>query len=46
MNNGGLVLWTAIAFCEMSKTSWQMGKLVMNGDLENHLKARLFLLEQ
>ena len=28
-------------FCEMSKTSWQMGKHLTNGDLENHVKARL-----
>ena len=24
--DGGLILWNAIAICEMSKTSWQMGK--------------------
>ena len=39
MKNGWLVLWNAIAICEMSKTSWQMGKLLMKGDSENHLKA-------
>ena len=27
MRNGGLILWIAIAICEMSKTSWRMGKL-------------------
>ena len=26
----------------MSKTSWQMGKHLVNGDLENHLKALSF----
>ena len=41
MKNGGLILWSAIVFCEMSKTSWQTGKLPMN-----HSKARLFRLEQ
>ena len=30
----------AIAICEMSKTSWQMGNLRMKDDLENHLKAQ------
>ena len=46
MKSGGLILWNAIAICEMSKTSWQMGKHVTNGDLENHLKARSFRLVQ
>ena len=39
MRNGGLVLWNAVAICEMSKTSWQMGEHLMRGDSENHLKA-------
>ena len=26
MKGGGLTLWNAIAICEISKTSWQMGK--------------------
>ena len=26
MKNGGLILWNAAAICEMSKTSWRMGK--------------------
>ena len=26
MKNGGLIRWNAIAICEMSKTSWRMGK--------------------
>ena len=46
MKNGGLILWSAIAVCEMSKTSWQMGKLPVKGDSENHLEAQRFLLEQ
>ena len=29
MENGGLILWNAVAICETSKTSWQMGKLLM-----------------
>ena len=31
--------------CEMSKTSWQMGKLTMKDSLENHSKGQYFLLE-
>ena len=46
MKSGGLILWNAIAICEMSKTSWRMGKHVTNGDLENHLKARSLRLVQ
>ena len=38
MKNGGLILWNAVAICEMSKTSWQMGKLFVKGDSENHFK--------
>ena len=26
MKNGGLILWSAVAVCEMFKTSWQMDK--------------------
>ena len=36
--NVGLILWNAIAIWEMSKTSWQMGKLPMKDDSENHSK--------
>ena len=46
MKNGGLILWNAIAICEMSKTSWQMGKLIMEGDSEDHLKVQSFFSEQ
>ena len=38
MKGGGLILWNAIAICEMSKTSWQMGKRQMKDDPENHSK--------
>ena len=38
MKNGGLMLWNAIAICDMSKTSWQTGKLLMKDDSENHSK--------
>ena len=41
MKNGGLILWHAVVICEeMSKTSWQMGKLLMNDGWENHVQAR------
>ena len=30
MISGGRTLWNAFAICEMSKTSWQTGKLRMN----------------
>ena len=43
MKNGGLILWNAVSICEMFKTSWQMGKLLMKADSENHLKAQWFL---
>ena len=39
MKGGGQTLWNAIAFCEVSRTSWQMGKRHTKGDLENHSKA-------
>ena len=32
MRNGGLIPWDALAVCDMSKTSWQMRKLLMKGD--------------
>ena len=34
MTSGGQIPWNAIAICEMSKISWQKGKLRMNEDLE------------
>ena len=46
MKNGELILWNDIAICVMSNTSWQMGKLLMKGDSENHLKAQQFLSGQ
>ena len=46
MRNGGLILWNAVAVCDMSKTSWQTGKLRMTDDLKNHSKGQQFLSEQ
>ena len=46
MKDGGLISWNAIATFEMSKTSWQVGRLLMKDGLENHLKDQQFLLEQ
>ena len=42
MKNGGLVLWHATAICEMSKTSWQTGKLLTKDDSENHSTDQFF----
>ena len=39
MKSGGQIPWNAIAFCEMSKTSWQTGKLFMNENLEESFKG-------
>ena len=46
MKSGGQILSNAIAICDMSKISWQTGKLRMNEDLENPFKARSFHLVQ
>ena len=46
MKNGGLLLWNAVAICEMTKTSWQLGRHFTNGDLENHSKARSYHVVQ
>ena len=43
MKNGGLVLWSATAICDVSKTSWQMGKLRMKDDVEKHSKGPVIL---
>ena len=40
MKNGGLILWHDVAICEMSKTSWQMGKPLMKSDSGNHSKVQ------
>ena len=40
MKGGGPTPWNAIAVCEMSKASWQTGKLRMKDDLENHSKGQ------
>ena len=39
MKNGGLILCNAVAVYEMFKTSWKMGKHLVRGDSENHLKS-------
>ena len=44
MKGGGQILWSATTICEMSKTSWVMGKYHMKDDLENHLKDELIHL--
>ena len=41
MNNGGQILWNAIAICGMSKTSWQTGKRRTNDDLDQFNKEEL-----
>ena len=46
MKNGALILWNAVAICEMSRTSWQKGKLCMKDDLEKHSKGQFSLLDQ
>ena len=40
MKNGGLIPGNATAICETSKPSWQTGKHLLKGDLENHLMAQ------
>ena len=35
MKSGGQIPWNVMAMCEMSKTSWQTGKLRMNEDFGN-----------
>ena len=39
MKNGGLVLWSATAICEVFMISWQTGKLLVKGDLENQFEG-------
>ena len=46
MKSDGLILRNAVAICEMSKTCWQKGKLLMKDDSENHSKDQQFLLER
>ena len=46
MKNGGRIPRNVTVICEMFKTACQMGKHHMNGDLENHFKARSFRLAQ
>ena len=42
MRSGGQILWNAIAICEMSKTYWQTGRLLVKEDLGNHSKDQSF----
>ena len=44
VKNGKLILWNAVAVCEVFKTSWQMGEHLMNGDLENHIERPIIPL--
>ena len=44
MISGGRILWNAIAICDMSRTSWQTGKLRMDEDLGNHSLDQSFHL--
>ena len=39
MKGGGQTQWHATAICEMSKTSWHMGKRHTRDDLQNHSKG-------
>ena len=39
MKHGGLILWNGFAICEMSKTSWQKGKLLMKDGFGEPLKG-------
>ena len=39
MKSGGQILWNAIAICEVSKTSWQMGKLLMRDGFREPFKG-------
>ena len=40
MKNVGLILWNAFAFCDLFKTSWQMGRHPITDDWENHLEVQ------
>ena len=42
MKDGGLFQWNYIVICDMSKASWQTGKLCMKDDSENHSKDHKF----
>ena len=43
MKGGGLILWNAIDICEVFKSSWQSGKLLMRGDSESHFNGPVIL---
>ena len=42
MKGGGQILWNAVAICEMSKISWQMGKFRMSEDSGSQSKDQSF----
>ena len=42
MKGGGQILWNAVAICEMSKISWQMGKFRMSEDSVSQSKDQSF----
>ena len=46
MKRGGLIPWNVTVICETFKTSWQMGKHLVNGELENHAVSMQFLSDQ
>ena len=46
MKNGGQIPWNVTAICEKFKISCRMGRHLMRGSSEHHLKARLFRLER
>ena len=46
MKRSGLILWNAIAICEMFKICWQLGKHLVKDYSENLLKDRSFRSEQ
>ena len=45
-SGGGQTLRNAVAICETSETSWQMGKHHKKDDLEDHSKGQQLLVEQ
>ena len=39
MQNGGLILWNAVAIQEMFKIPWHMGDHLVRDDSENHFEG-------
>ena len=46
MKIGGRIPWNVTAICETFKISCLMGRHLVRGGSDNHLKARLFRLER